>query len=135
MNIRSKVLVAAALCAAGATLLGKARAGLRETFPVMIMPSNMIAFGSLADTRNSSDNVSYLSCDTYVMSPGSTPSALCLGTDSSGHSFYCSTSDPGLVQMAGNVKGDSYIWVAWNSSGLCSALEVYNGSYFSPKGP
>ncbi len=133
MNTRSKVLVAVVLCAAGATVLGKAQAGWKQPNPVTIDTVNLYASGGLGDARNSSDTLQHIGCS--VFSNGSAPSAMCYGEDAGGHQFWCGTSNAALVQVAQAVQGDSHLYVYWNSSSACTYLEVENASEFTPKAP
>jgi hypothetical protein len=137
MRNRTKVtIVAVAALCVGGTLLGKARAGLNYTQPVVVHrwpDGSGEAYGALGDARSSADSTQYIGCSVYAAAGYTTGD--CYGRDSSGNWFGCSTLQSSFVQVAASIGGASSLRVAWNTGGDCTDLTVYNYSYNTPMVP
>ena len=129
MKKRTPILIAALACA---VVGGTASAGFKLSGPVVI--SGTLAFGTVGDARASANTVEYIGCS-VTGSTTSGLSATCGARDANSNNKSCSTSDPGLVQVAANVKAFSWIAFTHNTSGQCLTLAVYNYSYYPPMVP
>lgn len=119
------VLVLAAL-----SLPGVAAAGMRDYVPVWI--SGGAAGGTIGSARNSADTVEYIGCQ-VSSNWGGTPWAACYAKNSSGSYLTCSSSAPGLVDVAKNIYADAYIYFYRNSDGSCGNLFIDNCSSYEPR--
>ena len=54
-------------------------------------------------------------------------------TDAAGRQRSCATTDRNMIEVAGNIGSDSYVYFAWNLAGKCTKMEVENGSFMHPK--
>jgi hypothetical protein len=107
-----------------------ANAGAKSSAPVTVNPST--ASGSLGGARNSANSTEYIGCSTsWSATQGAT--VTCSGRDAGNESFSCSTDDPGALEAARSINGDSYLHVVWNALGQCTYLAVYNASQYQPK--
>jgi hypothetical protein len=140
-TIRSKAVLLGLL---GATAIGttwvtadSANAGAKTTYDVIISDAGKYAIGSLADTRASGSNISYMQAS--VLSWGSDSwQYVHMIAKTGGNSPVtreCTSYDRDLVAMGASVKGDSYIDFGWDSAGDCTHIRVVNGSKMSPKVP
>jgi hypothetical protein len=126
------------LAAAGALMSAfviNARAGYKATYPVIVNPTSRYAYGTLSDTRASSDTTSWFGCTAWYYNSATLPSASCGGQDSSGNSFYCNASNANFAAAVNALHGDSYFYMTWDSSGNCTWMEVNQNSDIAPKQP
>jgi hypothetical protein len=119
-----KKKIAAALVLA---LSSTALAGTKVNAPVVVETTD--AHGSLGSARDSADGVQWIACVTYETI------GFCGAQDAAGTMKGCTFTDPNLLQQARSINGDSSIYFAWDSSGVCMTLKVWSGSYLAPKSP
>lgn len=116
---------ALALVLASTTLT--ASAGLRVTSPVWVDPQERIVMGTLADTRATADNVQYVTCVTGALGIGS-----CGAVDAKGRRAACSTMNPDHIATIRSLTQHSFISFSWDESGVCTLIQVQNGSWSLP---
>jgi len=106
-------------------------AGKRETSTVTVDNVNRIAFGSLGDARNSSDNYQLIGC---ILTSGSSVRLNCYATNSSNVSASCTltTVPTAMLNAATSISPNSKIIFTWDSFGACKSLTVYSMSIYSP---
>src|SRR5262245_27488809 len=117
----------------GALALG-AHAGQRYSAPVTIDLPNAVASGSPGSTRISADSVQRIGCKVSA-SPGVAPVVLCGATDAAGTTVECTSSDPGIVQVASALNGDSWLGFRWDKAHECTWVSVETNSQHEPKEP
>jgi hypothetical protein len=131
--IRGLLTVGALACATFAASRGLA--GWAPIQEVSITDQAVIgghAEGKAGDVHNSQDTTQYIGCALRA-GMNSPLQANCWATDAAGRQRACSTSDPGMMTVAGSVSSDSYLYFAWNPSGKCTSIESQNGSFMHPK--
>jgi len=101
---------------------------------VSIYGSGLRANGSLGAVRNSANAVEYLGCKVSASSTAA-PVATCSAKDSAGATFYCQTSNTGMVTVALSLSGDSFVTLNRDTAGNCTLITVDNSSLYSPKAP
>jgi hypothetical protein len=105
-----------------------AHAGSKEPWPVTVSTSSHWAEGALGDARNSSDSNQFIGCSV------NNGQAYCAAQDASGTYVSCVTTATSFLNALNSLNGGSALYFAYNTSGVCSSLIVYNYSYFSQKG-
>lgn len=109
-----------------------AYAGSRSTFLVTIDTVNRNAYGAFGSARNSSDNVQRIYCRTFADTSGA-ESVRCFATNAAGVGVTCFSTSPTLIRSAQSMVSDSYVYFAWDTSGVCTNLDVLKGSHLAPK--
>jgi len=104
-----------------------AHAGSKEPWPVSINTTSRWAQGAFGDARNSSDQNQFIGCSI------NNGQAYCAAEDASGHFVSCVTTATAFLNALNSLNGDSALYFAYNTSGVCSSLIVYNYSYYAPK--
>src|SRR5579872_5354670 len=123
-------------------------AGAKQSAPVTVIPYTIgstpwvTVYGSLADTRNSADNTSYITCSigAYSYADGTVlPSANCQAYDAVHNlSAYCYTTNPVMIQTIQSITGDSYVnfyYASSSTTSTCTGMSVTKSSMYSPKTP
>jgi hypothetical protein len=131
--MRGLLMIGALGCATLAASRGFA--GWAPTQEVAITDQGVIgghAEGKAGDVHNSPDATQFIGCGLRA-SVNSPLQANCWATDASGRQRACSTTDPGMITVAGSVGSDSYVYFGWNPSGKCSSIETQKGSFMHPK--
>jgi hypothetical protein len=133
-----KLVLAAVIVCAGLGVTMKVRAGYKATSYVII--NGLLAEGSLADARSSSDDEQWLGCSTLLdLNSGGTESSVsyqCFARNSAGTQLTCTGSDSGVANWIGSqLKGDSYLQFTANSNGTCAQINIANDSQVAPKEP
>lgn len=118
-----KLCVLVALCATALP----AWAGLQAGLDVMISPGYKTASGTVGHTRRSADAVQYIYCASLAASNG-TAGGLCSAKDKTGAIATCTTFTPAQIAVIQSVNDSSHIYFAWNDSGQCTYVYVFNGS-------
>jgi hypothetical protein len=126
--MRRLILVLALLAVVG----GASYAGQKLAYPVVI--GSNYAYGTLGTARNSADANQLIGCWAYS-SRGQAPFMDCSARNSAGTYVVCSSTDPDFVAQARSVKGDSYVYFSWDSTGTCISLDVEHFSSWEPKQP
>jgi hypothetical protein len=90
------------------------------------------AEGDLATVRGDSTTTQYIQCETYA-DPGTGILAACYAKDQYGNSGYCSSIDPGVIQLVQSLSTDGILHFEWDSSGSCRHVAIYHGSDYGPK--
>jgi hypothetical protein len=108
-------------------------AGLNSASPVEILTDASTglrsARGSLRDARDSADSVAYIGCNLFAFDSDSSM-MLCQARDAAGTSLFCSTQDPGLIQLAAAINPATFMRFWVNEDGFtCDHLTVSPGSY------
>jgi hypothetical protein len=104
----------------------QARAGFKSNNTVSI--SGNSAFGSLGAARNSADGNQYIGCDYWIYG-----NLYCRARNSANVVVSCSSGDPEFISLSHSINGDSWVNFNSNASGICTYLEVDNGSWYMPK--
>jgi hypothetical protein len=136
-------LLTAAVIVAGFLFCSpRSYAGEKQTTSVFIevwpFGGSTIFGGSIADTRNSSNNQDYLDCTVSYSGPG-TLGASCSAFEAATQAYMsCASTDPQFVQVVLGIKGDSYVVLdayptSNGSTPVCNWISVTNGSIYSPK--
>lgn len=116
----------------GASLLatGVALAGSSSNQQVVVGTTGglLYAKGTFRPVRNSADSTQYIGCSIYAYDSGSR-SIACYATDAVGNYRNCSTSDPGMVQVAASLNPASYLYFVVNADGSCNRVISVNASY------
>lgn len=113
-------------------MAGVVQAGQHIRYSVVIDDRSMTASGSLGTARNSSNTYERIGCSVDSFG-GSDKTVICTAREASGNSAECSTSDPGIFDLAMNIDSDSYVQFGWDASSRCSRLSVRKGSQTEPK--
>ncbi|AGC46586.1 hypothetical protein MYSTI_05306 [Myxococcus stipitatus DSM 14675] len=125
----NSIRVSVALCCLGAG--GVAVAGERLDYSVRIDPVFRYAYASMAGARSSPDSTQRAKCS--VIATQVNLLGVCDFVDAEGVSAKCTTTHQFLLEAIKTVNGDSYVYFAWNPEGLCTRIDVENGSPFGPK--
>lgn len=110
-----------------------ASAGVKILNPIYLNVSGRYGGGSVADTRATADSVARVFV--ILQTTATYNAATVVLEDASMASAQCWTTNPQMVQTLASAKGDSYVWVHWDTSGQCTYVEVDHGSGYSPKVP
>jgi hypothetical protein len=100
---------------------------------VVVYSDNSGAYGSLADTRATSNTTESIGCHAYVN--GTLTYAYCVAADKLGHVVSCITYDPVFSQRAAAINGDSHIQFFKDAGGTCTYLHIMQDSSLAPKAP
>ena len=111
-----------------------ANAGHRVVSQVNISAYYKFAYGNLGDARNSADVNQDLGCTTSAYSDGSI-FVTCQANDQNGNWAFCSSSNPAMVAAAQSIGSDSYVYFSWDANYSCTAIQVENNSWTTPKNP
>jgi hypothetical protein len=124
--VMNKLAIGLSLFAALA--VQSANAGLH--YPVPIVVSNPVAYGSVHSARYSSDNRQFIGCAAYGSTSSSTTYVACSAQDASGHSLYCATYNPSYYvwQAAMHVNDSSEIIFNVDSNYNCTYIYISNSS-------
>jgi len=115
-------------------MVPSAMAGSSGNYPVSISinGNNIIASGSFADTRNSTDPRPWLYCS-ITANKGETPIGFCDASNGIQMAF-CTTIDPGEIQVISSLSGDSFVSFSYTTPGYdCSSISSSTGSIMAPK--
>jgi hypothetical protein len=126
---RLSALVLATLIA-----LPAAFAGSKSTFYVTIDTVARTAYGAFGSARGSADAVQNIYCRTFAASSGA-ESVRCYATNSAATTVTCTSTVAALIDSAKSIESSSYVYFSWNSTGICTNLDVLKGSHLMPKQP
>jgi len=120
--------LAIGLSLAAALAVQSANAGLH--YPVPIVVSNPVAYGSVHSARHSGDNKQFIGCAAFGSVYSTSTYVACSAQDSSGHSLYCATYNPSYYvwQAAMHVNDSSEIIFNVDSSYHCTYIYIGNSS-------
>jgi hypothetical protein len=110
---------------------GTAVAGYQASQGVTVNTAGRYAYASIGSARNSANSTEYVDF-IYVASPGS-EFLWAFMRDASGVAGSCTTTAPAFLNAAKSINTDSYVYIAWDTSGSCTNMEVRATSYHSPK--
>jgi hypothetical protein len=129
-----KALIVSAVVASLATGIGSlAWAGYKTTYNVYVSTSGLYANGAMGDARAVSGTSQYIGCNASYTGSGS-PFIQCSAYDGTNYA-YCVGSDASFLNVMQTMTGNSYIYFAYNSSSVCTYLEIGNDSYMTPIQP
>jgi hypothetical protein len=107
-------------------------AGISNQLPVEIFTDSngsQGARGSLLGTRNSSDNVAFIGCNTNAFDDG-TSEVFCQARDANGTFLFCAAEAPSMIQIAAAINPASYVrFTVSDDHFTCSELVVSHGSF------
>lgn len=118
----------------GLMITGTAFAGLKTNIPVTVNTTSRFAAGAIGSARNSADAVQNIGCSLSA-TPTSAARVFCFARNAANVYGSCSSSDPKLVAAAQSINPDSYVYFAWDTTGACTFLSLYEVSYYPPKNP
>lgn len=109
------------------------RAGAKSVWTTTV--GSGYAYGELGDARASApSSPEYLGCN--VSNSGSGYTTSCFAENAARVSVSCYTSDPVLASIALGVSSESFLYFAFNTqTGVCTTIEVQNGSHQTPMTP
>jgi hypothetical protein len=113
-----------------------ALAGYKQTQQVYVNQSTRVAYGSVGDARASSDSKQYIDC--YVVYNNATPFAACEAHNSAGTGGIChfqTSQTITAIQMIATQTTASSYYFTWDANGICTYLNIANGSYSTPMVP
>lgn len=109
-------------------------AGDTMTHEVFIDTAHQVISGNFGAVRNSTDTLQYL--DIGIQAASSTGEwGFIFARDKNGQYFMCNFTDPTMVSAVKALTADSYIQASYNSSGVCTLLEVRTSSRHETKKP
>jgi hypothetical protein len=125
--------LAAGLLAMYASTAG---AGYKQTELVYVSQTTRVAYGSVGDARASSDSKQYIDC--YVIYNNGAPFAACEAQSSAGVFGIChfkaAQTATALQMIATQTTASSY-YFTWDADGICTYLNIANGSFSTPMVP
>jgi hypothetical protein len=135
------VLTLATIAGALAGTSSPADAGLLQSWPVSIDQANRVAQGSLGSARNTTDSIQYIGCWNTVQGYNDVPppagdivkSGGCYAVDSANRSATCVLPAGGLAPMTPPMTPESFIVFTWDASGICTGIQIWAYSSYSPK--
>ena len=87
------------------------------------------ASGSMVGARYGAGTSQFIGCNTYASTDPNGDSVWCQATDSTNHYLNCTSKDPKFQEVIQGITDSSHIYFATASNGgLCSHIEVYQGS-------
>ena|SRR5688572_11733229 len=107
-------------------------AGSKSEYPVYVDTTWRTAEGSIGTARNSADNVQQIGCRQNAYEASATVSCWARSANGVYVSCYNSTSET-MRQAVANITSDAYVYFAYNTSGVCTVVQVVNASLFAPK--
>jgi hypothetical protein len=110
-----------------------ALAGMKIVQTVVINKTSRYFYGTLSDTRNSSNSSEYIGCQSWT--DGFNTSVYCTVRDAAGEEASCSSSNRLLFDIVAHQISDSRLWINYNASGTCTNIQVDKQSYWAPKNP
>ena len=125
------VAVAAVLSTAGIAF-----AGLKTNAEVTVDTKNRTVFGDLGSTRNSSNNVEFISVSIEETATGAkqgVSSVTFTAEDKNGHFGSCTSTAPNIVAVAKAMGTDGRIQFNWDANGDCTLVDVILASFSPPK--
>jgi hypothetical protein len=108
---------------------GAVVAGIKQYVPLSINAASRSAYGGLAETHNTADNVSYAECGS------NSTTGYCTFRDPSGTYFSCYTTDPAQIAVIRSMSPDSTFNVVWDTSGVCTYVLSYASSRVAARTP
>jgi hypothetical protein len=120
---------AAVLLTTLAVSSGPAWAGRVNHFETTVNASTQEAYGSLVDTRRSTDTVQYIGCDLNLVL--GTVTVACAARSVTSAPLSCSSTDPELVTLAQGLTDNGYVRFRCDGSTLVY-LFVSKGSAWLP---
>jgi hypothetical protein len=126
------MVVAAAAALLGAVTVTKA--GMKVEEVVSINTATRQIKGALGSVRNTADSRQYMGVSMEATRVG------CSARDANGTYATCSAESgdanySALRQVVASASNDSWIACSYNSSGVCTSINVINTSYYAPKLP
>jgi hypothetical protein len=116
-----------------ATVATAVHAGAKSVWTTTV--GSGYAWGQLGDARGSApSSPEYLGCN--VANSGSGYTTSCFAMNAARTSVSCYTSDPVMASIALGVSSESFLYFAYNTqTGVCTTIEVQNGSHQTPMTP
>jgi hypothetical protein len=137
-SVRAVVIVGVLGGVAGGVMLSReADAGAKSNSQVIVNATQRYAQGDLGAAHNSADSTQYIGCSIIFWGPGSglANQAICTARSAANVYLSCSTTNADFIAMAGEIKGDSFLFFSVDAAGLCNQLQVDNSSMRREKQP
>lgn len=130
MKRTAAVLVGLVVLVAVATAV---RAGAKSVWTTTV--GSGYAWGQVGDARATApSDPEYLGCN--VSNSGSGYSTSCFAMNAARTTVSCYTSNPVMANIALGLSSESFLYFAYNTqTGVCSTIEVQNGSHQTPMTP
>jgi hypothetical protein len=114
-----------------ASIGGTALAGAKSAYDVSVFDGGFS--GTFGTVRNSTNQSSWLRCETNASSNGGAGTYLCDAYDGSKYRS-CSGSSPQLLAAIQSLNGDDYVYVQYSGT-TCSYIYTSKASFNEPKKP
>jgi hypothetical protein len=119
---------------AGVVVAERVYAGARSSFGVTVNTSTRSAQGHMGGAFNTTNTVEFIGCT--IGTSASSNSIFCTARNSSGTQITCNVSAADhdrFAKVVAAIDSDSFLTMEWNTSNICTRLEVANHSFYVPK--